>query len=38
MTAPQKTKLVRIGRAKALTRTSGPGIFPELTNPMERYS
>lgn len=32
-----KTKLIRLGRAKVLTRTSGSGSVPELNNPIERY-
>lgn len=37
MTAPLKSRLIRLGRAKTLTRTSGPGTVPELDNPIERY-
>ncbi len=32
-----KTKLIRLGRARVLTRTSGLGHVPELDNPIERY-
>ena len=37
MTAPLKTRLVRVGRAKVLTRSGGPGSVPELDNPIEHY-
>lgn len=37
MTASLKTALIRIGRAKDLTRTSSTGAFPEIDNPVERY-
>lgn len=38
MTVPSKTRLIRLGRAKALTRSGGPGSVPELDNPIEHYS
>ncbi len=37
MTAPLKTALIRLGRAKDLTRTSSKGSAPEIDNPVERY-
>jgi len=37
MTVRLKTKLIRLGRAKVLTRTSSNGSVPELDNPIERY-
>lgn len=37
MTAPLKTVLIRLGRAKILTRASSKGLFPEIVNPLERY-
>ncbi len=37
MTIRLKTKLIRVGRAKVLTRSSTTGSAPELVNPIERY-
>jgi len=37
MTAPRMTVLIRLGRAKDLTRSSSAGMFPEIDNPLERY-
>lgn len=37
MTASLKTALIRLGRAKILTRASKDGRFPEIDNPLERY-
>lgn len=33
----RKTTLIRLGRAKVLTRASIKGLFPEVDNPLERY-
>lgn len=33
----RKTTLIRLGRAKVLTRASITGAFPEVDNPLERY-
>lgn len=30
--------LIRLGRAKDLTRTSSSGSLPEVDNPIERYA
>ncbi len=38
MTAPLKTKLIRVGRAKVLTRSSITGSLPEVDNPLERFA
>ena len=37
MTVSRKTMLIRLGRAKVLTRASIKGAFPEVDNPLERY-
>lgn len=37
MTVSRKTTLIRLGRAKVLTRASIKGAFPEVDNPLERY-
>lgn len=38
MTAPRMITLIRLGRAKVLTRTSSSGSLPEVDNPIERYA
>jgi len=38
MTVSRKTTLIRLGRAKVLTRASNKGVFPEIDNPLERYN